>query len=105
MKKKVLVIGGGGREAALVWALKATSDVELYCAPGNAGIAKIATCFPVKTTDRIGLLALAKKIPADLTIVGPEAPLVAGIVNVFTANGSLIVGPTRTAARLEGSKV
>src|ERR1700677_3096406 len=98
MKKKILVIGGGGREAAIVWALKKTGNVELYCAPGNAGIANHATCFPVRPDDLKELLVLAQEIKADLTVVGPEAPLVAGIVKLFSAHDLAIVGPTAEAA-------
>lgn len=104
MKKKILVIGGGGREAAMVSALQ-DKNTELYCAPGNAGIAQHAKCFPVKADDLSGLLTLAREIRPDLTVVGPEAPLVAGIVKMFCAHDLAIVGPTAEAARLEGSKV
>lgn len=104
MKKKILVIGGGGREAAMIWALK-NENTELYCAPGNAGIAQHAKCFPVRADDLSGLLTLAREIRPDLTVVGPEPPLVAGIVKMFCAYDLAIVGPTAEAARLEGSKV
>src|SRR5579862_3143191 len=103
MKKKILIIGGGGREAAMIWALK--DNAELYCAPGNAGIARHARCFSVRADDLSGLLTLAREIRPDLTVVGPEAPLVGGIVDMFHVHGLAIVGPTAEAARLEGSKV
>lgn len=106
--KRVLVIGGGGREHTICWALKYTSrmDIELHCAPGNAGIGEIAQCYPhVKADDVHGLLALANTIGPHLTVVGPEAPLVKRIVNLFSAEELPIVGPTAEAARLEGSKV
>ncbi len=97
---KILVIGSGGREHALCWKLAQSSQpVELYGAPGNPGIAQVATC--VNAED---YLAVAEKINADLTVVGPEGPLAAGIVDRFRAKGRKIVGPTANAARLEASK-
>lgn len=106
MIRRVLVIGGGAREAALVWALQTSNpNLEIHCAPGNAGISKIAKCHPIKA-DRIGdLLKLALAVEADLTIVGPEAPLVGGIVDVFNERNLAIIGPDQKAAILEGSKV
>jgi phosphoribosylamine--glycine ligase len=103
---KVLVIGSGGREHALVWALRKTarSKLDLYCAPGNAGIADVAACVPIGVEDHEGLLEFARTESIDLTIVGPEAPLAAGIVDRFQAAGLLIAGPSAAAARLEGSK-
>jgi phosphoribosylamine--glycine ligase len=103
---KILVIGSGGREHALVWALgqNSTGPGKLFCAPGNAGIALLAECIPVKATDVDGLADLAQETHIDLTIVGPEAPLAAGIVDEFMRRGLRIVGPTRAAARLESSK-
>ncbi|RTZ92668.1 MAG: phosphoribosylamine--glycine ligase [Deltaproteobacteria bacterium] len=101
----ILVIGGGGREHALVWKLKQGEGVkDIYCVPGNAGIAAEATCFPVPPTDIDACLALAREKNIDLTVVGPEAPLVAGIVDAFAAAGFPIIGPDRAAAQLEGSK-
>jgi phosphoribosylamine---glycine ligase len=98
---KILVIGSGGREHALCWKLAQSRKIRgLYAAPGNPGIAQIATCLG--TAD---YLAAADSIGADLTVVGPEAPLAAGIVDQFRAAGRLIVGPTAAAARLEASKV
>ena len=98
---KILVIGSGGREHALCWKLAQSPKTSaLYAAPGNPGIAKIATCLA--TSD---YLAAAESIDADLTVVGPEAPLAAGVVDQFRAKGRPIVGPTAAAARLEASKV
>ncbi|WP_258358519.1 phosphoribosylamine--glycine ligase [Moorella sulfitireducens (nom. illeg.)] len=103
---RVLVVGGGGREHALVWKIAQSPHIsEIYCAPGNAGIARLATCVPVAAEDIEGLLAFARQAGIDLTVVGPEAPLVAGIVDAFQAAGLPIFGPSRAAARLEGSKV
>jgi phosphoribosylamine--glycine ligase len=97
---KILVIGSGGREHALCWKLAQSPQVsELYAAPGNPGMAQVATCLA--TTD---YLAAAESVGADLTVVGPEAPLAAGIVDQFRARGRYIFGPTAAAARLEASK-
>lgn len=103
---KLLVLGSGGREHAILWSLNQTSDVELdlYCAPGNAGIAEIATCKPISLADHSTLISLVKREAIDLTIVGPEAPLADGIVDVFERNGLSIVGPSQAASRLESSK-
>jgi phosphoribosylamine--glycine ligase len=103
---KVLVLGSGGREHAILWSLNQTSDVmlELYCAPGNAGIAEIATCKPISLTNHTALINLVKREAIDLTIVGPEAPLSEGIVDEFERNGLAIVGPSQAASRLESSK-
>ena len=101
----VLVVGGGGREHALAWKLAQSPRVaRVLCAPGNAGIAAEATCVPVKADDLDGLFDLARRERVDLTVVGPEAPLVAGIVDRFTAAGLTVFGPTAGAAALEGSK-
>ncbi|MDP2684616.1 MAG: phosphoribosylamine--glycine ligase [bacterium] len=103
---KVLVIGGGGREHAIVWALNKSPLVkEIICAPGNPGIAQRATCYPVDAESIDGLLALAKRHKVDLVIVGPEAPLVAGLADLFRAEGIPVVGPSKKAARIEGSKI
>ncbi|OPZ74666.1 MAG: Phosphoribosylamine--glycine ligase [Firmicutes bacterium ADurb.Bin456] len=103
---KVLVVGGGGREHALVWKLKQSPRVkEVFCAPGNAGIAREATCVKTSAEDIPALLAFAREKEIDLTVVGPEAPLTAGIVDQFQAAGLKIFGPTRAAAAIEGSKV
>ena len=102
---KVLVVGGGGREHAVVDALSRSPQVsKIYCAPGNAGIARQAECVPVKDTDVEGLLSLAREKEIDLTVVGPEAALVAGIVDRFREEGLRIFGPTKAAARIESSK-
>lgn len=103
---KVLVVGGGGREHALVWKLRQSPRVaQIFCAPGNAGIARQATCVQIKAEDIEGLLNFAVKEKIDLTIVGPEAPLTAGIGDAFTRAGLNIFGPSAAAAAIEGSKV
>ncbi len=103
---KVLVIGGGGREHALVWKLKQSPRVEtIWCAPGNGGIEGEAECLPVDPADVPGLVALAERLKPDLTIVGPELPLVNGIGDAFRRRGWPIVAPSKQAAQLEGSKI
>lgn len=103
---KVLVVGGGGREHALVWKLKQSPLVKkIFAAPGNAGIGEIAPLVPIQGDDLQGLLSFAKKEKIDLTVVGPELPLTLGIVDLFQKEGFPIFGPTREAAVLEGSKV
>jgi phosphoribosylamine--glycine ligase len=103
---KVLLIGGGGREHALAWKLKQSSRVEkIWCAPGNAGIAAEAECVNVDSGDVAAIVALAERIQPDLTVVGPELPLVNGIADLFVLRNWAIVGPTRQAAKLEGSKI
>src|SRR6201988_83571 len=102
---KVLVIGGGGREHALVWKLAQSPRIQkLYCAPGNGGIALDAECAPVDLKSVDSLVALAKKLQPDLTVVGPELPLTLGVVDEFQRRGWPIFGPSRAAARLESSK-
>ncbi len=103
---RILTIGSGGREHALVWALRKTStrSLELFCAPGNAGIAQDAECRPVAANDIPALVQLVEEKKIDLTIVGPEAPLAVGIVDEFNRRGLRIVGPESQAARLESSK-
>ena len=102
---KVLVIGSGGREHAIVDALSRSAQVsEILCAPGNAGIAQQARTFPVKDTDVEGLLKIALDEKVDLTVVGPESALAAGVVDLFKANGLRIFGPTKAAAQIESSK-
>ena len=103
---KVLVVGGGGREHALVWKIAQSKKVrKIFCAPGNAGIGKIAECVNIKA-DRINdLLNFARFEGVDLTIVGPEAPLTLGIVDLFEKEGKKIFGVSKAAAELEGSKV
>ena len=102
---KVLVIGSGGREHAIVDALSRSSKVEkIFCAPGNAGIASLAECVPIKDTDVEGLLAFAQGEGVDLTVVGPEASLSAGVADAFRAAGLRIFGHTKAATRIESSK-
>ncbi len=103
---KVLVIGSGGREHALVWKIAQSPLVKkIFAAPGNAGIEEIAECVSFQPTEGESLLHFAKSRNIDLTVVGPELPLVQGIVNLFEKEGLLIFGPSQEAARLEGSKV
>ncbi len=103
---KILVIGSGGREHALVWKLHQSPKVEkIYCAPGNGGMADLAECVEIKADDILALADFAKDKGVDLTVVGPEVPLVAGIVDLFEEDGLKIFGPSKAAARLEGSKV
>ncbi len=103
---KILVIGGGGREHALVWKLRQSPRVRnVYCAPGNAGIAQDATCVSLKISDHSALIAFAETEKIDLTVVGPDDALAAGLVDAFQARGLRIFGPTQAAARLESSKV
>jgi len=102
---RILVIGSGGREHALCWAIAASPLCgALYCAPGNAGIAAEATCVPIAAEDIDGLVAFARKEAIDFVVVGPEGPLVAGIVDRLGAAGIKAFGPNAAAARLEGSK-
>lgn len=103
---KILVIGSGGREHALTWKLRESQLMEeIYCAPGNPGIAQEAECRPVDVADPKALLALAQELKADLTVFGPEVPLVAGAVDELEQAGLTVIGPTRVAAQLEGSKI
>ncbi|MFA0742967.1 MAG: hypothetical protein DFNUSKGM_003100 [Candidatus Fervidibacter sacchari] len=103
---KVLVVGGGGREHALVWKIAQSPKVsQIFCAPGNAGIAKLAQCLPIGAEDIVALADFAQREEIDLTVVGPEAPLCAGIVDEFQRRGLRIFGPTKSAAEIEGSKV
>jgi phosphoribosylamine--glycine ligase len=102
---KVLIVGGGGREHALVWKISQSPRVtKIYAAPGNAGIAQFAECVPIKAEDIAGLLAFAKSKAVDLTIVGPEGPLSMGIVDEFTKAGLRAFGPSGKAAEIEASK-
>jgi phosphoribosylamine--glycine ligase len=105
-KMRILTIGSGGREHALVWALRKTSTrpLELFCAPGNAGVAQDAECLPVAATDISALVQLVEEKKIDLTVVGPEAPLALGVVDEFKRRGLRVVGPESQAARLESSK-
>jgi len=102
---KVLVVGSGGREHALVWALARGGGVtELHAAPGNPGIASLASCHPVRAEDPASLVPLAVELGVDLVVVGPEAPLVAGLADVLRRRGVAAFGPGAEAARIEGSK-
>lgn len=103
---KILVVGGGGREHAIIMKLAESPKVDaLYCAPGNGGIAKYAQCFPVKATDIEGIVSLAKELSVDLIFVAPDDPLVMGMVDALQAEGFMTFGPKKNAAILEGSKV
>ncbi len=103
---KILVIGGGGREHALVWKLKQSARVgKIWCAPGNGGITEDAECIRVDAGDVAAIVALAERVGPDLTVVGPELPLVNGIADAFLKRNWAIVGPSRQAAQLEGSKI
>lgn len=102
---KVLVIGSGGREHALVWKLRQSANVsQIYCAPGNGGISALAECVPADQKSLDSLISLGHKIAPDFTVVGPEIPLQMGIVDEFSRRGWRIFGPTRAAAQLESSK-
>ncbi len=102
---KILVIGSGGREHALVWKLASSPRVpKLYCAPGNAGIGQRATCVPISVTDLSGLKKFAQEEAVDLTVVGPEAPLALGIADLFRQSKLKVFGPTKNAAKIESSK-
>ena len=102
---RILVVGGGGREHALCWAISASPlCTKLYCAPGNAGIAQVAECVDVGTEDTAGQVALAQRLKIDFVVIGPDAPLVAGMADGFTAAGIKVFGPSKAAAQLEGSK-
>lgn len=104
---RILIIGSGGREHAIVWAIRNTQrlPVEIFCAPGNPGIAQLAQTFDVSVTAHRALAEFAASENIDLTFVGPEGPLAAGIVDLFIERGLRIVGPSRAASRLEGSKI
>src|SRR4051794_8531437 len=100
---KILVLGSGGREHAILHCLSTTSvrPLELFCAPGNGGIAHLSEGVPLKATDVDGLVRFALDQRIDMTIVGSEAPLAAGLVDAFQANNLLVAGPNKSAARLE----
>ncbi|MDY2846884.1 MAG: phosphoribosylamine--glycine ligase [Oscillospiraceae bacterium] len=102
----ILVVGGGGREHAIIMKLAESSRVEkLYCAPGNGGISRYAECFDVSATDIDGIVALAKKLSVDMVVVAPDDPLVLGMVDALNAEGIMTFGPNKAAAIIEGSKV
>src|ERR1700689_2568277 len=101
----ILLLGSGGREHALAWKMAASPVADkLYCAPGNAGIAHEAECVPLDPADHAAVIAFCRSAGIDFVVVGPEAPLCAGIVDDLEAAGIKTFGPTRAAARLEGSK-
>lgn len=103
---KILVVGGGGREHAIIMKLAESPRAEkLYCAPGNGGISRYAECFDVKATDIEGIVALAKKLAVDMVVVAPDDPLVLGMVDALNAEGIKTFGPNKAAAIIEGSKV
>ena len=101
---KVLLVGSGGREHALAWKLAQRAGLELHAAPGNPGIAALGDCHPVRAEDGEALLGLARSLGAELVVVGPEAPLVAGVADELRHAGIAVFGPGRDAARIEGSK-
>lgn len=103
---KVLIVGGGGREHALVWKFSRSPRVKkIFCAPGNAGIAALADCVNIKAEDIPAIVDLVRREKVDLTVVGPEAPLVAGLVDALEKEGYPVFGPRKHAAEIEGSKV
>ncbi|MBQ4339503.1 MAG: phosphoribosylamine--glycine ligase, partial [Firmicutes bacterium] len=103
--KKVLVVGGGGREHAICWKLAQSKEIEkLYCAPGNAGIADTAECVGISAEDIEGICAFAKEKEIDLAVIGPEVPLSMGIVDALEAVGVKAFGPNKKCAQLEASK-
>lgn len=103
---RILVVGGGGREHAVVWALKKSEKVkEVFCAPGNAGIAQIADCVPIAVHQFDELVKFAKDAAIDLVFIGPDDPLAAGIVDAFEAHNIPVYGPNKAAAEIEGSKI
>jgi len=102
---KVLLIGSGGREHALAWKLAQSEIVtELFCAPGNAGIAEHAALVNIAADDVVGLTGLAQSLEIDFVVVGPEVPLALGLVDILKSNGIKVFGPTQDAAQLESSK-
>lgn len=102
---RILIVGGGGREHAIAWKLSQSPRVEkLYCAPGNAGIAEVAECVPIKAEDIDGICRFAKENEIDLTVIGPEVPLSMGIVDALEAEGLKAFGPNKKCAQLEASK-
>ena len=103
---KILIIGGGGREHAMAWKLRQSASVDkIWCAPGNGGISRDAECLPLDAGNVVAAADLAERLGVDLTIVGPELPLVNGIADEFARRGLAILGPGAAAAQLEGSKI
>ncbi len=102
---RILVVGGGGREHAIIWKLKQSRNDDIFCAPGNGGIAQLATCVPIAATDIDALTDYAKRQCFDLVIVAPDDPLYMGLVDRLQAEGIRAFGPTADGARIEGSKV
>ena len=103
---KILIIGGGGREHALAWKLRQSPDTErIFCAPGNAGTGEIAENVAIPVRDLMALVRFAKENRVDLTVVGPDDPLAAGIVDLFTSEKLRAFGPDKSAARIESSKI
>jgi phosphoribosylamine--glycine ligase len=102
---KILVAGSGGREHALAWRLAQSPHTEVYAIPGNPGIAQVAQCLPGPGITPNAILAAAKTLRADLTVIGPEAPLIGGVVDLFHTEHRAIIGPNAQAAQLEGSKI
>ena len=101
----VLIVGGGGREHALAWKIAQSPELgTLHAAPGNPGIATLGTCHPIQADDSVGLLELCRRLAVDLVVVGPEAPLVAGLADELRGAGVAVFGPSAAAARIEGSK-
>jgi len=102
---RALVVGSGGREHALAWSLSRGRGIdELHAAPGNPGMASLAHCHPVRADDHAAIVSLARELRIDLVIVGPEAPLVAGLADELRHRGIAVFGPSAAAARIEGSK-
>jgi phosphoribosylamine--glycine ligase len=102
---RVLVVGGGGREHAIIWKLRQSPEVtEIFCAPGNAGIRSLADIVPIDPSDIVELADFAEKLSIELTVVGPELPLILGLVDEFQRRGLTVFGPNRAASELEGSK-
>src|SRR5690348_5576783 len=101
---RLLVVGSGGREHALAWSLSGSPSVgELHAAPGNPGIAALAHCHPARADDHAALVSLARELRIDLVVVGPEAPLVAGLADELRHRGVAVFGPSAAAACIEGS--
>ena len=102
---KILIVGSGGREHAIAWKLSKSKRVEkLYCAPGNAGIASVAECFPVKAEDLEGIRDFCVENKVDMAVIGPEVPLSMGITDLLNEAGIRVFGPDKNCSQLEGSK-